>query len=129
MENLENTNNQTEKKPAWLRMASGILLVECIFLLSPLFIFLFTGGIRQTNFFTPLLFLPIIAIPFCFLVSNMKKAGLYGVITLTSIVLIYLIYILIFHSVGPFITLLVSLPVVINVPIIIYLLSIRNKFV
>ncbi len=145
MEQTEIAQSIIIKKPVGLRGVSMILLLESLFFSFFLVLSIFNVGIK--SFFTAntifetlgilLLLLPVISIPFCFLVSNMKKVGLYGIVTIVStalcIALIYLITILSMNTAGSFIAgvlfLLLMLVIIINLPILIYLLSIRKKFI
>lgn len=129
----EIVNKVISKKPIGLRISSIILLLEG---LSSLFIFF---SVTNTGFFSwsfkisyevIILMSGIALVPFSFYLSNMKKIGWYSIVVLICVMLFSLLFIVISTAGGPSVAGFLLVPTtIVNLPILIYLLSIRNKFI
>lgn len=131
MEPIQTTSNQIVQVPNGIKIASVILLLEGIISLLLSFFLIASSGFSSIVNGLGLIFLPIIFLPFCFLLRKMKKTGLYGIFVLFVAILLYFVF-LITQSTDFNELILASflrVILIINLPILIYLLSVRKSFI
>ncbi len=130
MESLEIKNNQIAQVPLGIKIASIIFLLEGIISLLLSFFLIASSGFSSIVNGLGLIFLPIIFLPFCFLLRKMKKTGLYGISVLFVAILLYFVF-LITQSTDFNELILASflrVVLIINLPVLIYLLTVRKSF-
>jgi hypothetical protein len=131
MEPIQTTNNQIVQVPNGIKIASVILLLEGIISLLLSFLFIVSSGLSSISNGLGILLLPIIFLPFCFLVRKIKKIGLYGICFLFIAILLYFVFLITkstdFNEL--ILTSFLRAILIVNLPILIYLLSVRKSFI